>query len=112
MTILLWILLSTILIALLAFAGAFTLFLKEKILDRILIVLVALSAGALLGGAFIHLLPEAVSDLGSNSVSVIFLITLMGFCTFLIIEQFLGWHHCHKTKHDKKYKCSGQSHVF
>ncbi len=104
MTTFLWIITTTFLISLIAFVGAFALFLKEKILEKILLGLVSLSAGALLGGAFLHLLPESVISLGVENILWIFLYTLLGFCLFFILEQFLGWHHCHKVKHDKKYK--------
>lgn len=45
-----WILLATVFISLVSFVGALTLFLKEKILNKILMYLVSFSAGALLGG--------------------------------------------------------------
>jgi len=47
-----WILLATVFISLISFVGALTLFLKEKILNKILMYLVSFSAGALLGGSF------------------------------------------------------------
>lgn len=93
------ILISTLLISFTAFLGALALFLKEKILDKILLVFVAFSAGALIGGAFLHLLPEAVSNAGENSFFKIFLFALIGFCTFFILEQFIQWHHCHTSTH-------------
>jgi len=52
MTTFFWILLSTFLISLIAFVGALTLFLKERVLNKILLLLVAFSAGALISGAF------------------------------------------------------------
>jgi zinc and cadmium transporter len=56
------ILISTFLISLIAFIGALTLFLKEKLLNKILLILVAFAAGSLIGGAFLHLLPEAILE--------------------------------------------------
>ena len=87
------ILTATFIISLVAFAGIFTLLLKEKWLNRTLLVLVAFSSGALLGGAFLHLIPEAVTELGAD-VDV-FMYLLLGFCLFFILEQFLHWHHQH-----------------
>ena len=65
MKILIWIVGSTFLICLIACVGALTLFLKEELMDKILLVLVALSVGGLIGGAFIHLLSEAISEAGA-----------------------------------------------
>ena len=94
---LMWILGSTFLISLIAFAGVLTLFLKEKLLNKILLILVSLSAGALMGGAFLHLLPEAILKVGADADALlnIFLYLLLGFCMFFVLEQFIRWHHHH-----------------
>lgn len=101
MSVLFYILISTFLISFIAFIGVFTLFLKEKLLDRILLILVAFSAGALIGGAFLHLIPEAIEKVGleENSLLKIFLYLIFGFCIFFILEQFIKWHHHHATQH-------------
>ncbi len=103
MAVLSCILISTVLISFIAFVGALCLFLKEKLLNKILLFLVSFSAGALLGGAFLHLLPEAISKVGAeeNSLLKIFLYLLFGFCIFFILEQFIRWHHHHAMKHPK-----------
>jgi zinc and cadmium transporter len=92
MNTLIQIILSTFLISLISFIGVVTLSLKEKKLQKIILVLVALSAGALIGGAFIHLIPESIQDIGEN----IFIYTLIGFSFFFLIEKILHWKHCHK----------------
>jgi len=101
MDIFIWILISTFLISLISFIGAITLFLKEKILNKILLFLVAFSSGALLGGAFLHLVPEAVIKVGAEEEALfkISLYLIFGFCTFFILEQFIRWHHHHSTQH-------------
>ena len=101
MVILIWILISTFLISLIAFVGALILFLKEELLNKILLILVALSAGALIGGAFLHLIPEAIEEAVSKDYSLltIFLYLILGFCTLFILEQFISWHHHHATQH-------------
>jgi len=87
---------STFLISFIAFVGMFTLFLKEKILEEVLLILVSLSAGALMGGAFLHLLPETVE----KTIEIdIFLWLLGGFTLFFLIEKVLHWHHCHRVRH-------------
>ncbi len=91
--ILLYILLATFLMSLISFIGALTLFLKKEILNKLLLVLVSLSAGALIGGAFLHLLPEAIES-GKNLLNI-FLFVILGFSVFFILEQFINWHHHH-----------------
>ena len=100
MTIFLWILISTFLMSLIAWVGLLTLFLSEKLLKKIIFPLVAFSAGALLGGAFLHMLPEALNK--SENVLGIFLWLLFGFCLFFLLEQFIHWHHCHKVLSEHK----------
>jgi len=99
MAVLLYILVSTILISGIAFVGIFTLFFRDSFISKILLVLVAFSAGALLGGAFLHLIPEAVHKAGPDYN--LFLFVILGFCLFYILEDFISWHHCHKTKHSE-----------
>ena len=84
---------ATFAISLIAFVGIFTFLLKEELLNKALLVLVALSTGALLGGAFLHLLPEAIEEKGARLE--IFLYLLLGFSIFFVLEQFLQWRHQH-----------------
>lgn len=90
------ILIATIIISLLSLIGVFTLAIKDKLLEKITFSLVGLSAGALMGGAFLHLLPEAVEAYGTD----VFLYVLVGFALFFVIEKLLHWRHCHKGKCD------------
>src|SRR3989344_1016153 len=91
------ILISTFIISLISFIGVLTLFFKEKILNKVLLALVSLSAGALIGGAFLHLLPEAISQ--TSEIVSIFLFLILGFCIFFVLEQFILWHHHHSLLH-------------
>jgi zinc and cadmium transporter len=52
-----------------------------------------MSTGALLGGAFLHLLPEAVEMFGFTVD--ISLSLLSGFLVLFILEKFISWRHCH-----------------
>jgi len=85
-------LISVVLISIISFIGAATLSLKRETLNRILLLLVSLSAGGLLGGAFIHLLPEAMEAGFSASIS---LYVLAGIMFFFVMEKFIHWRHCH-----------------
>ncbi|MCG3146928.1 MAG: Zinc transporter ZupT [Verrucomicrobiae bacterium] len=76
-----------------ALVGSVTLLLSEQMLKRVLTPLVAFAAGALLGGAFLHMLPAAARQMSLDGV---FLLVLAGFAVFFALEQFLHWHHCHR----------------
>ena len=92
MSILLWIILATLVNGLVAFAGALSLLIKAKLFKKLLVILVAFSAGALLSGAFFHLLPESLEHLPAVNV---FAYLMAGFIVFFLVERFLYWHHCH-----------------
>jgi len=94
---LIYIIMTTFTIALIAFVGVFALVMKEHLLNKILIILVSLSAGVLIGGAFIHLLPEAVEKAEGTDI---FIVVLVGFVLFFIMEKVLHWRHCHNGKCD------------
>jgi zinc and cadmium transporter len=88
-----YILISTFLISAGALAGILTLALQAEKLNKILLMLVSLSAGALMGGAFIHLLPEASQELDS---SALYGMVLFSFIAFFFVEKLFHWRHCHK----------------
>ena len=101
MEVLYYILISTFVISLIAFVGALSLAIKKKLLRKILLFLVSLSAGALMGGAFLHLIPEALEK-SEN----IFFYVLVGFILFFLVEKILHWHHCivkSKISYSNKY---------
>lgn len=80
-------------VSLISLVGIFTLSLNVNKLKHILLFLVSFSAGALLGDAFIHLLPEVVEKNGFTlgiSLSI-----LIGIATFFLIEKIIHWRHCH-----------------
>lgn len=91
------ILVATFVVSLISLVGILTFFLKKEFLNKALLVLVALSAGGLIGGAFLHLLPEAIEETGATLD--VFLYLLLGFCLFFVLEQFLRWRHEHGTVH-------------
>lgn len=90
------ILTSISLVSLVSLIGVLILFL-EKILSGVLTALLGLATGGLLGGAFIHLLPDALSQ---NPSTDIFIYVIVGILAFFSLEKFLCWHHCHKEKCD------------
>ncbi len=90
---LIYIIVSALTISLASLVGIFTLSLKEKILDKIIFNLIALSSGAMLGGAFLHLIPEGLEKIDKD---LFFLILLISLAFYLLIEKILHWRHCHK----------------
>jgi zinc and cadmium transporter len=92
-----WALGASIVVSLISFVGIISLFLKEDLLNRILLLLISFSAGALIGGAFLHLIPEAVEKGGHLPV---YPLVIVGFILFFILEKYLYWRHCHKGKCD------------
>lgn len=93
---LLWIIGSSLLMCLLALVGVTTLALNEKHLHRLLLPLVALSAGSLIGGAFFHMIPESIDKTGADLWVYVYVVA--GFTFFLLLEQLLHWHHCHREE--------------
>src|SRR4030042_999439 len=86
-----WALGASIVVSLISLIGIFTLLLKDKWLDKILFLLIGFAAGGLIGGAFLHLIPEALEQSQGN----IFLYIILGFISFFILEKYFYWRHCH-----------------
>ncbi|MDD5005849.1 MAG: ZIP family metal transporter [Candidatus Omnitrophica bacterium] len=95
--VLVWAISASIIVSLISFVGIFALLLKGDMLNEILIVLIGFSAGGLIGGAFLHLLPEALEH--STEVRT-FSFTIIGFIAFFILERYFYWRHCHEEKCD------------
>jgi len=98
MSVLLISLLSALIVATVSIIGIITFSFSDKLVQKILIVLISFSAGSLIGGAFFHLLPESIEE-NSNTLQV-FGYALIGFCLFFLLERILRWHHCHKVDCD------------
>jgi len=89
---LIYIITATIIISLISLVGVVFLGMKESMLKQLLESLISFASGALLGGAFVHLLPEAVEMGGSNMIPYV----VLGLLIFFILEKFLKWRHCHE----------------
>jgi zinc and cadmium transporter len=90
---LLYIILACFLITLCVWVAVIFLYFREETLHKIILFLVSLSAGALMGGAFLHLLPEASQEI---EIDKLYLIVLFSFVFFFFMEKLLFWRHCHK----------------
>src|SRR3989338_9222877 len=83
--------LSVIIVSFVSLVGVFTLSLKEEIIKKYIFIFISLAVGALLGDAFIHIIPEAFKN-SSNEIYTSILI-IAGVLLFFIVEKFFHWHH-------------------
>lgn len=88
-----WAVGASIAVSLISLIGIFSLLFRERWFNKILILLIGFSAGGLIGGAFLHLLPEALEQ---GEAQAIFPYLIFGFISFFILEKYLHWRHCHK----------------
>ncbi|MBW2966052.1 ZIP family metal transporter [Candidatus Woesearchaeota archaeon] len=84
---------SVLIVSLISLIGILGMAIKLARLRKILFFFVSFSAGALFGGALLHLLPEAIEEYGLEHS--IFLSLLAGVIIFFVIEKFIHWRHCH-----------------
>lgn len=85
------IILSVVIVSLVSFAGVVTISLRKKSLNKLLLFLIAFSAGTLIGSSIFGLIPEAVEIGGSLAFQWI----AGGIVLFFVIERFIHWHHHH-----------------
>jgi zinc and cadmium transporter len=90
-----WIVGSSLLMSAIALVGSLTLVIPERMLQRLMLPLVAFAAGSLIGGALLHMVPGSLAHGGSLAAT--FLWVLAGFVVFFALEQLLHWHHCHRA---------------
>ncbi len=91
MSTLAWILTSTLMVSAISLIGILFLSVNQSLFRKMLLVLVSFASGTLLGGAFLHLIPEALLKGGEN----LFIVILSGILVFFLLEKFL-WRHCHE----------------
>ena len=98
MSLLLWIILFSLLGGVLSViaAGSFLLF-PERYRTRLLPHFVSFAIGALLGAAFLALLPHAIKANPYVDVHNIGLTVLIGILSFFILEKMVLWRHCHSS---------------
>lgn len=93
---LLYIIVFCLLGGLLSVAAASTfLLINEKARARVLPHLVSFAIGALLGAAFLGLLPHALHAPSIDDAHDITLAVLVGLLSFFLLEKMVLWRHCH-----------------
>lgn len=85
---------SVVSVSLVSLIGVITLSIKVEKLKKILIYLISFSAGAMIGDAFLHLLPEIVEETGSFTLQIS-LYVLLGIIVSFAVEKLIHWRHCH-----------------
>ena len=93
MTVWIYSIVSVIIVSALSLVGLTAISIREDKLKKILIYLVSFSTGALLGDAFIHLLPEIIGEVGFGLNVALYV--LSGILLFFILEKVIHWQHCH-----------------
>lgn len=84
-------LISVCIVSIISLIGVFTLSLQEQVLRKYIFLLISLAVGALIGDAFIHLIPEAFAQ--SQNPTFISTALIAGILIFFILEKVLHWHH-------------------
>ena len=91
-------LLSVVIVSLVSLVGIVVMFFEGELGKNKIMALVGFSAGGLLGGAFLHLIPEAYEVFSADSVSLFIVVGV--FASFLL-EMVIGWRHCHIPTSDE-----------
>jgi zinc and cadmium transporter len=90
--VLVWSLTATLIVSLLSFVGVVGLAINDKLLNKLLLLMIGFAAGSLIGASFLHLLPEALEHCSCN---IVFGYTVLGFTFFFVMERYFYWRHCH-----------------
>lgn len=90
---------ATSVVSLTSLVGVFTLSFSKSLLNKSILFLVSLAAGAFIGDVFLHIIPHIVEDQGEFKIDYSIAI-IVGLLSFLVLEKMLHWHHSHGE--DKK----------
>jgi len=91
-------LLASILISLVSLLGLLFIKIRKNKLKGELVTLVGIATGALLGDAFLHLIPESTAIINSQKTG---LMIIIGILIFFSLEKILKWRHCHDVDCDQ-----------
>ncbi len=93
---------SVLLVSLMSFTGIAFISIKTDKLNKWVQGIVSFAVGAILGNAFLHLLPEAYS-FSVSPVLVSFLV-FIGILIMFLLEKVFHWHHDHDLGHTHTHK--------
>src|SRR3989338_9218766 len=101
---------SVIVVSLISFVGVFSLSFKEEALRKYIFLFISIAVGALLGDAFIHLIPEALEDSANTTLTSTLVIS--GILFFFILEKIMHWHHHGEDKEENHIHPMGKLVLF
>jgi zinc and cadmium transporter len=78
-----------------ALAASVFLALGDRRRAAVLPHLVSFATGALLGAAFLGLIPHALDGMGEHGTHGLGMALLLGILAFFLLEKFVLWRHCH-----------------
>jgi zinc and cadmium transporter len=90
---------SVLAVSFVSLVGVFFLSLKENILKKYIGFFISIAIGALLGDAFIHIIPEIMESGMNTDLAGILIIS--GVILFFVIEKFIHWHHHGEDKEEE-----------
>lgn len=82
---------SIAVVSVLSLTGIFLLSYKGNYFREYISLFISIAVGALLGDAFIHLIPEAFAETEAEMTTS--LLVISGILLFFILEKILHWHH-------------------
>ncbi len=94
---------SAIIVSIISLVGVFTIAISIKKLKKMVFYMISFSAGALLGDAFLHLIPHSIENGFYMNISF-FILT--GILAMFFIEKIIHWRHCHEPT------CKSHPHPF
>ena len=89
---------SVLMVSMISLIGILVLSLREIFLRKYIFIFISLAVGALLGDAFVHLIPEALES--SFHPAFVSVLIIIGILIFFILEKFLHWHHHGQDLHE------------
>jgi len=103
-------LVAVIIVSLVSLIGVFSLSIKDEFLKKYISVFISLAVGALLGDAFIHIIPEAFEKF--SDATVVGILIILGIFIFFILEKFIHWHHHGEDVEDQGIHPAGKLVLF
>jgi zinc and cadmium transporter len=111
MTLLTWIILFCLFGGILSvLAAAAFLALNDGWRSRLLPHSVSFAIGALLGAAFLALLPHAIEAYGDRDLHRVTFTVLLGVLAFFLLEKMVLWRHCHHENCEAHDPAQGKAH--
>ncbi|MFW9915241.1 MAG: ZIP family metal transporter [Candidatus Thorarchaeota archaeon] len=109
---------AILVVSLVSLVGLFTLSMKTTTVHRLIFIMVAFGAGAILGAALFGIIPEIIDEANHNAEDgnghaaetedlrrLLFALIAFGFIAFYGLERFLYWYHGHHSCEEVEKGC-------